>query len=332
MVSSRPFGYHQGDRAEYLVQYALSAIAAVIPVLRQEDYGVDFSCNLTWREKNSLYIGVAFGLQAKAASKDSIPYGVGEKGKLKPQEIDWLYSQDNPLFYISVNRDELILKIYSPSRIWRPFWIEGPPKTTILKFDIEEIPEDPPKHYYSCTRDEDGCPSTIISLGKPIIRVNLKEDDIEDDSLCSNLRECLSYWIELEKKNIINRRLDIPCFYEQLSWEINELPDPNGQAIFHAFNENPDQNIREVVAAVSPGITNLACSYIIQGQMDKIETIIPILDLLSSYDTPDKSMIDSAKKAAESKLDEKWISIPEQYRLSTYTGGGTGSVSGYQNT
>ena len=332
MVSTRGYSWHQGDRAEYLVQYPLSAIAAVVPVLRQEDYGVDFSCNLTWREKNTLFIGVAFGLQAKAASKNSIPYGIDDDGNLKPQQIDWLYSQDNPLFYISVDRDELTLKIYSPSRIWRPLWIEGPPKTTILKFDVEEIPEDPQKDYYSCIRDEEDLPSTVIPLGKPVIMINLREDDLEDDALCTSLRECLSYWIELEKRNIINRKLNIPCFYEQLSWETNELPDSNGQAIFHAFNENPGQNVPEVVAAVSPGITNLACSYIIQSQMDKIETIIPILELLSSYGTPDKSMIDNVREAAESKLEEKWISIPEQYKLSTYTGGGTGSVSGYQNT
>jgi len=171
MVATQGLSWHQGDRSEYLVQYALSAVAAVVPVIRQEDYGIDFLCNLTPQKGRSLVIGPAFGLQAKSISANDVSYGMVEdqdgKAKRKPEEIDWLYGQDNPLFFVSVDRDRLSLKLYSTVRIWRPYWKEGPPKQATLYFDVMERQGDPGGQPYACVRDHQNLPTTEIPLGRP---------------------------------------------------------------------------------------------------------------------------------------------------------------------
>lgn len=337
MVATRGLSYHQGDRSEYLVQYALSSIAAVVPVIRQEDYGVDFFCNLTTQNGHSLVIGPAFGLQAKSTSEREVTYGVVRQGKKKndpkPEEIDWLYSQDNPLFFTSVDKDNLVLKIYSTSRIWRPYWREGPPKKTTLVFDLNQSDGEPDSQPYASVRDTDNMPTTTVPLGEPVILIDLKGKDSEDRKVCEDLRACMQYWIDLERKNITNNKLGIPCFYESLKWTTNAKPAQDDEAIFHAFNASPNQNIGAVVRSISPGLTNLAYNLIAQNQISQLnkphlEALIPTLELLKTFNTPDRNMIEMAIEAARASLAGMPHYGPMQIGLSTRTSGGTGSLSG----
>ena len=332
MVATRGATWHQGDRSEYLVQYALSAVAAAIPVQRQEDYGVDFFCNLTKKVKDSLHVGPAFGLQCKSDTKD-VEYGVygsgKKKGQLTPEEITWLYAQDNPLFFAIVSREALLLEIFSLARIWRPYWMEGPPKTATLLFRALEIDGPPGDAPYRCTRDPENVPTTVIPLGPPIIRLDLNTDDLEDEDFRSQLRAALDYWIALERRNIANAKLDIPCFYESAAWTTNETPAVDDEVIFQVFNENEGQNVPEVVRAVSPGVTNLAYSFIAQEDLGKLRDLLPMLDLILAHNTPDRPMVDRAAEKARELLAAKEDVADMQWEISTKTGGGTASASGH---
>lgn len=66
MVGRRSSGLHEGDRSEYLATFMLSSVAAVTPIPRQEDYGLDLICSLTRREANSLFVEQGFGVQVKS--------------------------------------------------------------------------------------------------------------------------------------------------------------------------------------------------------------------------------------------------------------------------
>lgn len=119
MPGRRGAAFHEGDRSEYLVTFLLSSVAAVTPITRQEDYGIDFLCALTRKEGPSLYIGKEFAIQAKSDSEKYVLYGGFDRRKRwKEWQIKWLYSQGYPLFIVSVDKNEWRIKLYSLARLW----------------------------------------------------------------------------------------------------------------------------------------------------------------------------------------------------------------------
>src|SRR5690349_11825195 len=93
----------QGDQAEIFAQCVLSDIAAVVRVPRQLDFGFDFLCTLVHKRESMVYTGMSFGVQVKSPSTAITSFGGFDKPpeklnrKWKPYEIDWLYSQKQPL-------------------------------------------------------------------------------------------------------------------------------------------------------------------------------------------------------------------------------------------
>ena len=128
MSGVRPLNFRSGDRAEYFAIWGLSSIAQVIPVPRQEDYGIDIFCGLTKIDKNELMIEDVFGVQVKKMQKDlKIIYGGKNKKKeWKKYEIEWLlFKQNYPLIIIVADLANQKLDIFSTSRMWYVRWQIG---------------------------------------------------------------------------------------------------------------------------------------------------------------------------------------------------------------
>jgi hypothetical protein len=90
MPGLRLFSFHEGDRSEYLAHYLLSYFASVVPVPRQEDYGLDFLCGVVRRTGNRLHVKRYFGVQVKSAEALDVEYGGMKKGRWKRWEVTWL--------------------------------------------------------------------------------------------------------------------------------------------------------------------------------------------------------------------------------------------------
>jgi len=68
---NRLFSFRSGDRSEHMAIYALSRIAYVTPVPRQEDFGVvDFKCVLAKHEGIHVVPKAAFNVQVKSDEDD----------------------------------------------------------------------------------------------------------------------------------------------------------------------------------------------------------------------------------------------------------------------
>ena len=114
-----PSSWRQGNRSEYLAQYFLSALGVSVPVLRQEDIGADFYCALAKEDDRRLTFHSPFAVQVGSAESKVFRFGgFDARGKWRRAAIEWLFSQEIPLFLGMVDRKEARIRIYQTSPMW----------------------------------------------------------------------------------------------------------------------------------------------------------------------------------------------------------------------
>lgn len=89
--------YRAGDQSEYLAAYALSRVAFVNSIPRQEDIGVfDYLCILARNEGKYVFPESAFYVQVKSNTNPLT---------LKDAAFDWIYEHmEHPLLICVVNK------------------------------------------------------------------------------------------------------------------------------------------------------------------------------------------------------------------------------------
>ena len=117
MPGTPGYGWHEGNRGEYLAQYFLSALGVSAPVIRQEDIGIDFYCALANEEERKLTFHSPYIVQHGAVSKIFV-YGGYRKEQWRKSELDWLFSQELPLFVCTTDHTKTRFRLYSTSAMW----------------------------------------------------------------------------------------------------------------------------------------------------------------------------------------------------------------------
>ena len=112
MPGTLGYGWHEGNRGEYLAQYFLSALGVSAPVIRQEDIGIDFYCALANEEERKLTFHSPYIVQHGAVSKIFV-YGGYRKEQWRKSELDWLFSQELPLFVCTTDHTKTRLRLSS---------------------------------------------------------------------------------------------------------------------------------------------------------------------------------------------------------------------------
>jgi hypothetical protein len=114
------YAWHESNRGEYLAQFFLSALGVSTPVLRQEDIGADFFCALAREEGKRLTFHSPFMVQHGSADSKEFVFGGYDITKTKWREdaIEWLYSQELPLFVCVTDREEARFRLYGTSAMW----------------------------------------------------------------------------------------------------------------------------------------------------------------------------------------------------------------------
>ena len=112
-----------------------------------------------------------------------------------------------------------------------------------------------------------------VPLGPPIVSVSVKEQEATE--FRDQVRSCLDRWVALDYRNLTHRRLKVPYVEEWVEWQTNQPPEPPGQ-LFHFFNPTPDQNIKEILASISPAVASLMHNLNHQGQLEKLEAVKPL--------------------------------------------------------
>jgi len=200
------YGWHESNRGEYLAQFCLSALGVSAPVIRQEDIGVDFFCSLAKEENRRLTFHSPFMVQHGAKDSKEFSYGGFEKEtkKWRQDQIEWLFSQELPLFLCVTDREKAECKLYSTSVMWLLRYQFGRMASVVL---CPDETHDPLRDSRREKIGEGGDGYEYhVPLGRPIVDIHILTLDKNTRSAAI---ECLRKAVNVEQRNITMRRLGV---------------------------------------------------------------------------------------------------------------------------
>lgn len=289
----RQFSYRQGDRAEYLAQYILSAIAITVPVPRQEDIGTDFHCSLLRRVDNTLRPTFPFNIQIKSAGgkvlKDGIRFGgVTDSGRWRKHEIDLLCQTDTPFLIGLVDLDKQCLHVFST--ITRYFVLSNWQGTGLPR-EVALVPFDPAGEdsLGAGAQEEldakEGMPSRLwkLPLGQPVVSISIGES--EDPDRCETIKNLLEPFLRMDQENAVCFRIGLGYF----DWPLIIRP---GQVLkdFAAGMASPSADspaVQKQLQTLSRIVASLLTSYRLSGKKQEILAWEPCLPQLPIAQAPD---------------------------------------------
>ncbi len=282
----RYFTYRQGDRAEYLAQYILSALAITIPVPRQEDVGVDFHCSLLRREGKKLYPSSPFNIQIKSAGKgilrDGVRFGgVTKKGMWRDYQIKQLCNTDTPflvgLIDLKKQRLDLFCTItrYFVLSNWRG--IQMPREVALLPY-VPNSDGNIGDGWHEDLPQRKGMPGTLwkLPLGQPIVSMTIA--DSEKPQRCEEVKTILEAYIRMDQENAIRFRSGLGYFNWPLKIQPGKQIDEWGVGIATPTHDGPET--RQQLRTVKCIAASLLSAYEAAGKKSEIlawESILPQL-------------------------------------------------------
>lgn len=279
MPGQQLYSYWEGNRSQLLATHILSSVAAVVPVPREFDFGLDLLCTLTRHEGGALYAGRSSGIQVKSASDPIVKYGgLNKQGAWKKYELDWLYGQDQPIILCIVDLKQWRIRLYSTVRMWYlPFKVQKPGEVQLIPdLEFESVAPGLSQNRYKeepleMTRDggvAGNGASYRVPLGPPIVDIAVNDEESPEHR--DLIRRCLNAWIELDYRNVRHFRMGIPYYEEWYSWETNVPPSPSTR-IWHFWASETEKNIREIFDAIGPAIAALLNNFRAQKQGEKLK-------------------------------------------------------------
>lgn len=268
-----------------MAQYFLTSLGVSAPVIRQEDVGIDFYCALGFKQNKRLSFHSPYMVQhGSASSKEFIYGGYNEEKEVAKQEwragaIEWLFSQELPLFACTVDQNTARFRLYSTSAMW----------LVRYKFDqihkVELCPDadhDPLKQSQSekpVGKTEDGGGFNYrIPLGNPLVDLNIL--DLKSDKRDKAI-ESLAKAIALEQANITFRRLGV----QAASWfPVIKPNDPaslecSGGAYF--WTDIAGKKVPEQMGSMRQIAITLALNLNAQNDVARLAQLAPIFGLFS---------------------------------------------------
>jgi hypothetical protein len=123
MSGVRSYSFREGDRAEYLTQFLLSALGLCSAIPRQEDIGYDFACSIANQETGLITFGFPFLITIKSRSQPVIKIKRTKTGIAANDEsnVEWLFPDQATLLGI-VDKRKLSIDIYSMLPVWFLHW------------------------------------------------------------------------------------------------------------------------------------------------------------------------------------------------------------------
>lgn len=281
------FGFHEANQGEYLAQYFLSAFGVSAPVLRQEDIGVDFFCSLAKVENKRMTFHSPYMVQHGAVGTKEFVYGgySPETGKWRGEGLEWLFSQQLPLFLCVTDREKARVKLYSTSAMWLVRHQFG------NATQIELCPDERHDPLTDSRRDKisrdashgDGF-NYRVPLGRPVVDLDIFEiqKDIRGFAV-----EALSKAVAVEQTNLAFRDLGvhIASWFDDIQPNVPASLDNPGGSVF--WNGNPGQNVPVQIGSLKNIALTLALNLNEQGDHDKLGHLAPVFRLFSKNTVPE---------------------------------------------
>jgi hypothetical protein len=200
MAGRRLGSYRKGDWNEELGILLLKSIAAVAPIPRQEDFGLDAVATLLRPENNLVYAEDSFYVQFKSESRAPFLY--------RDHELEWLKNLQLPLFIGQVRRRESALHLFPTHHLNEVLILRDFREFKELVLKLKD------RSGANFVLDEDRCE---VFLGEPLLTLNIQQ--ASDSVFTERAYRILRDYLRFERQNLNSRRLR---FYRHLKWTTNE--------------------------------------------------------------------------------------------------------------
>jgi hypothetical protein len=178
----------------------LKALAAVAPVPRQEDFGLDAIATLICEDDKGDYLFAenSFYVQFKSDSERSVKYA--EHG------VRWLENLRLPFFIGHVNKKESAIDLYATHRLSQIF--------------LEEKYEEVQLHFDQVDEGRSVGRKRLAYIGPPLMRWSTL--DVAREGFTSGAYAILKPFLVAEERNIVFRQIR---YCEPIRWKTNEVPE-----------------------------------------------------------------------------------------------------------
>jgi hypothetical protein len=279
MPGERPYGLRQGDRREYLAQVFLSALGVSVPVPRQEDIGVDFYCALGREEGPTITFHSPFAVQVGSDNSKHFVYGgFDAHGIWKRASVEWLFSQEIPLFVCTINSETDRCRLYHTGSMWLTRYQFG---------NLAQVELCPEKWHDAISESRSTEPigkigdadaySYRIPLLNPI--ADLTTTDLKSTKRQAAV-DAMEEAVKAEQRNITNRRLGVhvvTTFPGAPSNNASWLRRHQGGGTF--WSAEPGRNVSQQIEELKNLAMVLALNLHAQGDAEKVKHLAPVFRL-----------------------------------------------------
>ncbi len=273
-----------GANYENCVRHLLGRIASLVPVPREQDFGIDFYCQpRVPAGPRTESVTELCGIQVKGGSATLSFGGLTDKGEWREYEFTWLRSLATPLFLAQVNAENTVVNLYS---VWRLWWIflSSPQTPFVVNFTLGEVgtgPEVRPEPVgQPCPEGAGKGDGQLwnIDAGPPFLRLT---SEVFTDANHRDLAvEILRRRIAIERLMLMRFLQFIPVIPAYYRWTTNSLEGPDIR-VWSFWSPAPGQNLARLCETVVPLLTNFG-AHLQWQDIPAAYHLIPILEWLDS--------------------------------------------------
>jgi hypothetical protein len=196
--------FRQASRSEYLAQYVFSAFGTSLPVLRQEDHGIDLYCTLTERKGQREWPVAYYSVQVKSNAE---PWEFHSR-----ESVEWLLHYPAPLLLCIVDKKSAKVTVYQTTARFHAGLVVEPPAQMSLLPGSEGLGE--------FAQWGDG---GDFELSAPVLGFTV--EDILDDGKIEQLRKVLRFWVHNDLDNIRRLQMGLRLLKMPVRYQTNEVPE-----------------------------------------------------------------------------------------------------------
>jgi len=255
--------FRGGDRSEYLALFLVSRFAYLIPVPRQEDFGLaDFICFVGREEDPFFHAEDAFLLQIKSNKR---------KIQLKTDPSNYLKKHaDLPLIICVASTGKKLIQFYSSWRLWCYLSLRETSNISKINlvFDKYAFGDEVNSKAFRVRGEV-----LEVALGSPFL--SIEQNDLENRKF-DDVYSLIKFWLEIERLNLVGLRTGKSLFYGIKSWKPNVEPNNEDREVYYQCV--PQLPVLEKMTV--NWLTALCYNYDEAGASDKIEIISDFLKTL----------------------------------------------------
>ena len=272
-----------GSTYETCVRLLLGQIASVVPVPREQDFGIDgyFQPRIAGEHQTETVAELG-AVQIKGGDQVLKYGGFDPKGAWREFEFTWLRSLASPLYLARVDRGCSTVDLYSLWPLWLIFW-----RQALLPFEVvfaTREPQDASTSWEeprasleeSASGHGDGRQWTV-DLGAPMLR--LTQAELNDSSFRLRAIASLRMWLTYDRLTLMRFQQFIPVLDGITAWRTNHSEIVQIRR-WQFWDSRAGANVARLCQTAAPVLVNLGIH--LQHQNDRAAySLIPALEWLN---------------------------------------------------